>query len=52
VLPVNSVADPGLNPDRYDPYVFGPPKPDPLVRGTGTDPDPAPTLDLSIIKQK
>jgi hypothetical protein len=34
------------NPDPYDPYVFGLPDPDPLIRGT--DPDP----DLSIIKQK
>ncbi len=43
-----SVADP--NPDPPDPYVFGPPDPDPLVRGMDPDLDPAP--DPSIIKQK
>ena len=37
-----NVADP--DPDPEDPYVFGPPGPDPLVRGP--DPDP------SIIEQK
>ncbi len=31
---VGSVADP-------DPYVFGPPDPDPLVRGTDPAPDPS-----------
>jgi hypothetical protein len=35
----SSVAD--SNPDPSDPYVFGPPgpDPDPLVRGTYPDPD-------------
>jgi hypothetical protein len=47
-----SVADPdpNLEPDPSDPYVFGPPDPDPLVRGL--DPDPAPGPDPSITKQK
>jgi hypothetical protein len=41
------VTDSFADPDRY---VFGPPNPDPLVRGTDPDPDPVP--DSSIIKQK
>jgi hypothetical protein len=39
-LPRTSIADP----DPKDPYVLGPPDPDPLVRDTD--------LDSSIIKQK
>jgi hypothetical protein len=44
-----SVADSDPNLES-DPYVFGPPDQDPLVRVM--DPDPAPDPDPSITKQK
>jgi hypothetical protein len=44
----SSVADPDLNPDPRDPYVFGPPGSGSGLFVTGMDPDPDP----SIIIQK
>ncbi len=43
---ISSVPDP----DTPDPRIFGPPDPDPFVRGMDPAPDPDP--DPSIIKQK
>ncbi len=44
---VTNVADPDPNPS--DPYVFGPPGFDPLVRGMDPDPASNPDPDPSIL---